>query len=763
MQSIRWLLLAAVLPISCGYSAEQYLERGNEYLEQGEYADAVIQFQKALQKDPVLTEARYRLGVAELERKNYAEAYLALRDSLLGEISNRADAQTKLGNLALILYLNSRERPEHARELLRSVTADLLEDDPDSFDGLRLQGALARIEGQIPLALESFEKALEVRPLDRDATLGYVQSLYAVGELDRAEELARELIEKHPDWSPIYDVLFLQYLAAGRSEDARGLLELKIRNNPEETLYAVQLADYYLSETADREAFEATLQSLLDNSSYPNRWLAVGDVRARLGQWDEALRVYEQGLEASPEDAAIYQKRMGAIRIVQGNPEEAWRLATEAAEADPDDQEARLMKANLMLTAGAGEGLEGSMREYQRLLEDDPGNAVAMVNLARAHLRRGESSEALRLLVAAVKARPDFPEARLFLGNVQLRAGEPQQAMEQAEATLELAPGSPAALLLRAQALVGLEQFGPARTALEQLARQYPDSPEIQTELATLAVREGNQREAAAIFTELRNQGTGGAAATAGLAETYSGAGQYDRAVAVLREELEKSPGSVSLRELLAATLGRAGDHEGAIREYQTLVSANPESPDLRLGLGSVYRKAGDAEAAIREFSRAAEQAPEQPLAWLLLAVTSQNAGHTEQAVNAYRKVIELEPDNAAACNNLAFALADEERDLDEALELANRAVRQAPEEPNLQGTLGYVYLKKGMYPSALSLFENLVKRRQGDPGFRINLGKALLATGQKERARAELTAAMSYQPSEQQQKEIQELLAENR
>ena len=78
---------------------------------------------------------------------------------------------------------------------------------------------------------------------------------------------------------------------------------------------------------------------------------------------------------------------------------------------------------------------------------------------------------------------------------------------------------------------------------------------------------------------------------------------------------------------------------------------------------------------------------------------------------------------------------------------------------PTVADTLGWVYLKKGLTGSALQVFQNNVKKDPKNPSYRYHLGAALLASGDKLRAKDELQKALQSGPSSDEHN-IRQLLA---
>src|SRR5438034_112240 len=99
------LALLCLLAVPCCRSQRDYLERGNRFLREDKPADAVLQYRKALQKDPKFGEAYYRLGLAELKQGNALEALRVLNQARQWSPENQ-DAAVKLADLNLAAYLS---------------------------------------------------------------------------------------------------------------------------------------------------------------------------------------------------------------------------------------------------------------------------------------------------------------------------------------------------------------------------------------------------------------------------------------------------------------------------------------------------------------------------------------------------------------------------------------------------------------------------------------------------------------------------------
>jgi predicted Zn-dependent protease len=74
---------------------------------------------------------------------------------------------------------------------------------------------------------------------------------------------------------------------------------------------------------------------------------------------------------------------------------------------------------------------------------------------------------------------------------------------------------------------------------------------------------------------------------------------------------------------------------------------------------------------------------------------------------------------------------------------LAQDAKRELPNSPEIDDTLGYVYLRKNLPPLAVRPLRTAAEKLPTNPVVRWHLAQALAATGDKAGAIAEIEAAL--------------------
>lgn len=276
------------------------------------------------------------------------------------------------------------------------------------------------------------------------------------------------------------DALVLERLllraAQGELEATRPLLQARIdQDDPAATLA--------------REAIAAGLLHrfhLNDAAKHIDRWLEQDS--------DSTLALYSQARLYDLQEQST--SALGSYRRI--------------LEIDPEHDEARLGLTEVLLRLSQGEEALPHLEHLRRRLPD---SAEVLVQLAGALDLQGRGDEARTVLDECLQRHPDHAAALASRGRLALRAGDGERAEEYLARSVQLDPGE---LSPRFQYFLALSQNGKKAEAQEQQERirqmeadiqrihdlvhgrlqQTPDDPALHHEVAMIALRAGQPRQA---------------------------------------------------------------------------------------------------------------------------------------------------------------------------------------------------------------------------------------------------------------------------
>jgi adenylate cyclase len=162
------------------------------------------------------------------------------------------------------------------------------------------------------------------------------------------------------------------------------------------------------------------------------------------------------------------------------------------------------------------------------------------------------------------------------------------------------------------------------------------------------------------------------------------------------------------------AQLGNAYDKTGQYRKEKRLYAkAEKDFPDnyvLNYQKGLLTLAEGDTAGARRYLLKAERQAKEN--SWTDANIASQMAmglsdiGKNEMAEEYYRKALSFEPDDPVRMNDLALLLIDSERNIEEGMDLVNRALDIKPDNYLFLHTKGWGLYRQGKYEDACKMLQ---------------------------------------------------------
>ena len=271
---------------------------------------------------------------------------------------------------------------------------------------------------------------------------------------------------------------------------------------------------------------------------YPDAYMKAGDFYFRIGDADQAIRQYQEGMSADTANKVDYQKRVIEVLIRQGKTAQAYEKDLEILKDNPKDPEARGLKASFLLDKG---DIDAAVIELQAVVTAKPDNFVARFNLGRAYFAKGDLEQARQQFEAALKLRPDYMPARLALTQLALRRGDCDAALKMAQETLKINPSAASRPCSKPRAYLRKGQFDEARALLEKILKVNPNQADTLLELGVLNLMQKRYKEAEEPFRKAYAVDPSNLRGLLGLAEIQFQQKQPDKAIQLIADEVAET------------------------------------------------------------------------------------------------------------------------------------------------------------------------------------------------------------------------------
>ena len=723
-------LFAATLAACSGPSADDHLARADEFREQSLLQEAIIEYRNAIQIDPQRGDIRLKLADAYVEARDgggalreYVRAADLLPDSL--------DAQLKAGSLLLLAgaFEDARSRANNALSL-----------DPTSVDALILlantKAGLKDLDG----ALDEYQEAATLNPNERVyAGMGAVQ--LARGELTDAEASFRKAVAAAPDSVAVQLALANFLWSSRRQDEAEQAFKAALAIDPANVLANRALGVFYIASNRAAEA-EPHFQAIAAEVKTTEATIALADYYVMTRRFDESRKVLLD-LARDEKAWAAATTRLAGVDAIEGFRAQGIGRARDVLERYPTDLPARLLLARLYLADGKR---EEALAEANTMVQQEPnapiaGDAFMLIGQVHAMLDRPEA--AIKAFESVLTRFPQPFAAELALASLHLSSGAVDKATTYVQQALALQPTHPMARAMKVRVLLVEGKTAEAQVELASLQKEFPDAPPVLNLLAAQQMAQGQPAAARETYLKAAARGANDLEPLAGLVQIALATGRTADAIGRIEEALKTGGANGDVLVLAARVYGAAGQWDRAEELLRKAIDLDPSRLRGYGLLAELYVRQDRLSEAERQFQAMVERNPTSVATNTMLGMLFDMRGKLEDAERQYEKTLALDPEAAVAANNLAYRLAEAERDLDRALQLAQTAQRRLPNEPNVADTLGWIYYRKGMTSAAIREFERSIEINPKDPLSRYHLGLAYNQAGQIEKARRTLTEAL--------------------
>ncbi len=727
---------------------QKYLESGQRYFDKGQYREAEIQFENAIQVDARFVDAHYKLGLAAMKLQQWPIAYQELSKTIEIQPDQYA-AHLDMANL-LILGRQFNDAKGHL---------DLLaEKQPNNPDVYIARANYYAATNNTTAALADMQKALQLDP-NRSASYLNLAMLQMHGQQwDAAEASFKKAAELSPKSTNALVSLGNFYQTRGRFPEAEQWFRRAMENAADDPGPRLSLAGLYMAENKLGQAEEFLLQSKKDFPNNSVGYRMLGDFYFSNNQLDKATAEYAALYRDHAKDMVV-KKNYIQLLILKDRLGDARKLNDEVVKATPDDLDAQVYKGEIEIRSGKS---SDAVNTLQAVLKNDPDNAVAHYQQGLAFDQLGNSNRAEAEWRNAVRLRPEIVEAHRALAGVAIQRGDAGGLAQEADQIIALQPGAPDGYLLRGVAEIDRKQFALADEYLHRSLEKEPNNPGAYVQLGNLRMAQSQYAEAQKAYQQGLDQDPNSTDALGGVLNVDLVQKQPDRAIATAKTQLARYPRNAGFHIMLGVLLMEQNkDLAGAEQEFKQASDLDKKNSEALIKLGLVQNARGNTDQALETYLDGAKTNPHGILFYLLAGGIYESRQDWEHAKQQYQKVLEIQPDNPVASNNLAYVMLQQGGNVDVAFAMAQTARRQLPDNANSADTLGWAFYHKHVYTSAINLFKEAVKKEPNNALFNYHLGLAYAKSGQAALARQQLDRVMKIKPNFPDVDELRRAVAE--
>lgn len=286
--------------------AREHVERGSDYLDQGELGEAAAEFEDAVGLAPNLAEAHLKLGLAYYRQGRFEES-IAEYERTIGLDPDNVDAHRNLGSAygrqgrleeALVAY-------EKAIEL-----------DPDFGEAYGdLAGIYVNLE-KFSEAVAAGEKAIELSPDYDKAHNNLGLAYYSQDRLDEAIAEYEEALKLSPDYAGAYYNLGLAYYKQGRLDETVAAWREALKLDPDDAEVRYNLGIIYADQGRLNDAIAEWKEIIRVSPDHASAHYNLGLAYSQQGRAGEAIAAFETYLQLQPDapDRAAVEEEIAKLK-----------------------------------------------------------------------------------------------------------------------------------------------------------------------------------------------------------------------------------------------------------------------------------------------------------------------------------------------------------------------------------------------------------------------------------------------------------------
>ena len=737
-----------------------------------------MEFRAAADLDKTSADAHWGMARALENLGRFSETIDELRQT--AELApDNLEAKTKLGN-----YLLAGQPPQIQET--EKILEDVFARNPNFIEAHVLKASL--LAAQKKSENEILNVLNHAVALDPNRTESYISLSRFFMKYNRRQE-AENAIQKGIAVNANHAVGYIEYgkflTYTERAAQAEAQYKKAVEVEPTNIEAREAVAQFYLAQRQIERAEQSYKELVQVEENSPASRMQLANFYQVVGREDDAIATLNGIVQETPEYARA-RYRLGEIHLDRKEYAKVTEQTDELLKLNDDDAEAFMLRARVKMQENKS---DEAIKDLEEVLKKQPSQKNALFYMAQARLGLGQTDQARSFIGDLEKYHPSFLKTKLLKIQASFIAGEPINALRQSNELLDAVKKSyPTAELdaqgleelrvraLTARGLANLElgKLSEARVDLQTVQSFSPNSSPAMVNLAKVSVAEKNFTEALNLYERALVSDGKNFDALSGSVNVLTAQKQFDRARAKINQAMaasgERKEVLAALYYLNANVFTAQKSYEAAEAELKRAIETDDSYLPAYSALAASLAARNQIDQAIEQYGKVVERKPAAAV-HTLIGLLEETRGNAPEAEKNYRKALEIAPGTQVAANNLAWLIAANGGNLDEALALSQSVIVRNQKVAGYFDTLGWIYYKKQLSSPAVEQLKKAVALDEAEAvrngaapnaAYRLRLGMALASAGDKPSAKREVEISLQrgQSLSEQETQDARNLLA---
>lgn len=508
----------------------------------------------------------------------------------------------------------------------------------------------------------------------------YLESRMRLGQNqpDQAMASLKQAIEADPESSFLRRELIRMVQKQGKKEEALELARSLARKAPHDVENLLLLVRLSKDGTGESELPGLLNQILALDPKNKETYLRLGKIYMENQQFPQALALFTRMVEQLP-DYYVAHFYLGESQLLSKNPEAARNSFQRTLELEPDLVEPRFRLIEIYKQQGEKAGSKDILAAYEKILEIEPGNDRALMEMALLYHKTGQADKADYLFAelgkeAATSSRMVMVAVDTFISEKRF-----DDAVIIFSRMLQNAPDNDNLNFFLGMAYESSEDLP---KAIEHYLKVTPAHPQYKKTILTIAF-------------------------------LYRDIDQGEKAVAFLEKHHEERPKDIDIISYLSSFYEGENQLEKAIEVLEKGLADAPENTALLFRLGAVQDKAGRKDDCIATMKQIIRLDPEDASALNYLGYTYADMGvKLDEAEELVLRALKLKPEDGYITDSVGWVYF-QKQEYEKAVRYLERAAELSEYETIIASHLADAYVKTGQPEKALALYHRAVTNAQ--------------------------------------------------